>query len=105
MTRFSVLASMLLAMSLGFPGSAAAQVVIDGVAVSPQDVPRVRSYCNSLLAATRSSLTEDSGAELLDPSPDPASSFSQGASSMDNALSRFNLNRLTAAKCRAAGFR
>ena len=105
MIKSRTLASILLAATFVLPGNVAAQVVIDGAQISSQDVPRVRSYCNSLLAATRSSLTDNSGSELLEPSPDPASSFSQGANSMDNALSRFDLNRLTAAKCRAAGFR
>jgi hypothetical protein len=88
---------------LATPTQALAQVVIDGVEIRPQDLGRVQSQCNSLAAATRASLTDDSGSELLEPSPDPASSFSQGANSMDNALTRFDLNRLTAAKCKAAG--
>ncbi|HEV7276739.1 MAG TPA: hypothetical protein VGN80_10660 [Devosiaceae bacterium] len=79
------------------------QIVIDGFVLPPEDAPRARSYCNSLAAASRSSLIDDSGAELVEPSPDPASSFSQGANSMDNALTQFDLNRLTVAKCRAAG--
>lgn len=86
------------------PGTALAQVVIDGVEVSPADLPRVRTQCNSLIAAQNRSLTSDEGADLIEPSPDPASAYSAGASSMDNALSNFDLNRLTARNCRAAGF-
>lgn len=95
-----------LALALSLAGGAVAQsgqIVVDGHLLSPEDVPRARSYCNSLLAATRSSLTEDQGSELLEPSPDPASSFSQGANSMDNALTQYDLNRLSVRKCRDAG--
>lgn len=95
-----------LALTLSLAGGAMAQsgqIVVDGYVLSPEDVPRARSYCNSLLAATRSSLTDDQGSELLEPSPDPASSFSQGANSMDNVLTRYDLNRLTVRKCRESG--
>jgi hypothetical protein len=86
------------------PGAVLAQVVIDGVEVSPADLPRVRAQCNSLIAGQNRSLTSDEGADLIEPSPDPASAYSAGANSMDNALSDFNLNRLTVRNCRAAGF-
>ena len=98
-----IIAGLLTMMMVALPGQAIAQVVIDGVAIRPQDLPRVQSQCNALAVATRSSLTDDQGSELLEPSPDPASSFSQGANSMDNALSRYDLNRLTLRKCREAG--
>lgn len=80
----------------------AAQTSIDGFQIAPEDVPRARSYCNSLAAQSNRSLT-DEGEKPEEPSPDPASSFSQGANSMDNALSGFDLNRLTLARCRALG--
>lgn len=103
MSKQQILAGAALMAMLATPGAAVAQVVIDGVQVRPEDLGRVQSQCNSLAAASRASLTDDQGAELLEPSPDPASSFSQGANSMANALSHFDLNRLTVWNCRAAG--
>lgn len=91
------------AMSAAMAASGAvAQSSIDGFQIAPEDVPRAQSYCNSLAARSNRSLT-DEGEKPDEPSPDPASSFSQGANSMDNALSGFDLNRLTLARCRALG--
>jgi hypothetical protein len=101
--KFKTLSGLVVVAVLAMSANASALVFIDGVEIRPQDLPRVRSQCNSLAAATRSSLTEDQGSELLEPSPDPASSFSRGANSMDNALTRYDLNRLTVRKCREAG--
>lgn len=103
MLRNRLLYSLVVGGLLSYSLPTAGQTVIDGVEIRLSDLPRMRSYCNSLAAASRSSLTDDQGAELMEPSPDPASSFSQGANSMDNALTQFDLNRLTVAKCRAAG--
>jgi hypothetical protein len=100
-----VIVSCALAVSLALSSSSGvwAQVVIDGVGISPADLPRVQVQCNALAARSLSSLTDNEGADLVEPSPDPASAYSAGANRMDNALTRFDLNRLTLNKCRAAG--
>lgn len=103
MRAYKITVGTLLTTLLLFPAVSVAQIVVDGQQIRQSDIPRMQSYCNSLAAASRSSITDDIGSELLEPSPDPASSFSQGANSMDNALTQFDLNRLTVAKCRAAG--
>jgi hypothetical protein len=74
-----------------------------GIQLSPDDVGRAQSYCNSLQARANSSLTDRQGEELLEPSPDPAASWSRGASALDNSLAGFKLNRLTLRSCRELG--
>ena len=83
-------------------GGTLAQVVIDGIEVRPEDLPRLQVHCRSLAAARTRSLTSDATAGMTEPSSDPASSWSIGANSMNNALSHFDLNRLTYKKCREA---
>lgn len=103
MTRTILICTLAALAAISPAGSATAQVVVDGIVIPPEDMGRARSYCNSLAAASRQSLTSDEGADLIEPSSDPASSYSRGANSMDNALSSFDLNRLTLRRCRAAG--
>ena len=90
------------ALLLGASG-AMAQVVVDGIEVRPEDVPRLQVYCRSLAVARTRSLTSNATDGMTEPSSDPASSWSIGANSMNNALSHFDLNRLTYGKCREAG--
>lgn len=79
-----------------------AQLVIDGIEVTTEDLPRLQAYCRSLAVERTRSLTSDATAGMTEPSSDPASSWSIGANSMNNALSHFDLNRLTYKKCREA---
>lgn len=102
MTKLLAMTSALVMAVAMAASGAVAQSTLDGFQIAPEDVPRARSYCNSLAAQSNRSLT-DEGEKPEEPSPDPASSFSQGANSMDNALSGFDLNRLTLARCRALG--
>jgi hypothetical protein len=103
MTRIpTIIYALAISVTLALPGAALAQAVIDGEQVSPEDLPKIRSQCRALAGRENVSLTGD-GEDLIEPSPDPASAWPRGANSMDNALTRFDLNRLTYAKCRAAG--
>lgn len=104
MRPLHIVRNLLTAAVIAMPGMALAQVVIDGVQIRPDDLPRVRSQCEELGAQTRASMIEDQGADLLEPSPDPANPYSRGASTIDNVLSDFDLDRLTPDKCRKAGF-
>jgi len=92
-----------LAATLAVSSAAFAQTVIDGIEVSPDDLPEIRAQCDALAVGERESLTSDEGTDMLEPSPDPASGWPAGANGMDNALTRFDLDRLTLAKCKDAG--
>jgi hypothetical protein len=92
-----------LAATLAVSSAAFAQTIIDGIEVSPDDLPEIRAQCDALAVRERESLSSDEGSDLLEPSSDPASVWAAGANGMDSALTRFDLDRLTLAKCKAAG--
>lgn len=103
MTKLSTIACALAMLGMAAPGAAYAQTIIGGVAVSESDLARIKRQCDALAASENVSLSADLDAELIEPSPDPASSWPRGPDGMDEALSDFDLDTLTLQKCKAAG--
>lgn len=85
---------------------ALAQTTIRGVELSSADVARVDRQCDALRFRQSGSLgsnppEEPAAGEIVS---DPASYWAEHADGMDAALARIDLDTLTIADCRAAGF-
>jgi len=83
-----------------------AQASIRGVELSPADAARVDRQCDALRFRQSQSLASNPPEE---PPPgtivgDPASFWAENADGMDAALAAVDLDTLTIAECRAAGF-
>jgi hypothetical protein len=98
MTR-TFIASAALAAALSFSGFAYAQTMVNGMAVSADDLPKVQSQCDTL---ARVAMSEPLASDADETASVQSDSPTQ-PSGVDQATTSFNLATLTLESCKEAG--